>query len=168
MKPHPLITQLRFARGELVRCLEGLGDKDARHRFEPMNCISWIIGHLASQEHFYWVIAAQGRNLAPDLYKLVGFGQPPSTPPLEEMWDVWRTVTNAADEFLDTLTTERLQTHLEWRDEPLPESIGTMLLRNTYHYWFHTGEAHAIRQLLGHPDLPQFVGDMTQAVYSPE
>jgi hypothetical protein len=37
-----------------------------------------------------------------------------------------------------------------------------------YHYWFHTGEAHAIRQLLGHPDLPQFVGDMSQAVYCPE
>ncbi len=167
MKPHQLVIQLRFARSELVRCLEGLGEGDARHRFEPMNCISWIAGHLASQEHFYWVVVAQGRNLAPDLYKLVGFGQPPSTPPLEEMWDVWRTVTHAADEFLDTLTSEQLVTHLEWEGEPRAESIGTMLLRNTYHYWFHIGEAHAIRQLLGHPDLPQFVGDMTQAVYRP-
>jgi hypothetical protein len=35
-----------------------------------------------------------------------------------------------------------------------------MLLRTTYHYFFHTGEAHAIRQQLGHPDLPYFVGDM--------
>jgi hypothetical protein len=30
------------------------------------------------------------------------------------------------------------------------------------------GEAHAIRQLLGYPDLPQFVGDMSQAVYRAE
>ena len=52
--------------------------------------------------------------------------------------------------------------------KPLPESIGTMLLRNTYHYWFHCGEAHAIRQMLGHPDLPQFVGDMSEALYRPE
>jgi hypothetical protein len=37
-----------------------------------------------------------------------------------------------------------------------------------YHYWFHLGEAHAIRQMLGHPDLPQFVGDMSRAVYRPE
>jgi len=37
-----------------------------------------------------------------------------------------------------------------------------------YHYWFHLGGAHAIRQLLGHPDLPQFVGDMAEALYSPE
>jgi hypothetical protein len=168
MKPHPLVTQLRFARSELVRCLGGLSDEDARHRLEPMNCISWIVGHLASQEHFYWVMAAQGQNLAPDLYKQAASGQPPSTPPLDEMWAVWRAVTSAADSYLDTLTAAELVTHLEWKERPVPESIGTMLLRNTYHYWFHIGEAHAIRQLLGHPDLPQFVGDMSQAGYRPE
>ena len=43
-----------------------------------------------------------------------------------------------------------------------------MLQRNFYHYWFHIGEAHAIRQMLGHQDLPQFVGDMSSAVYRPE
>jgi hypothetical protein len=30
--PHPLVTQLRFARSELVRCLEGLSEADARRR----------------------------------------------------------------------------------------------------------------------------------------
>jgi hypothetical protein len=49
----------------------------------------------------------------------------------------------------------------------VPESIGTLLYRNLYHYWFHTGEAHAIRQMLGHRDLPQFVGDMSKALYRP-
>jgi hypothetical protein len=37
-----------------------------------------------------------------------------------------------------------------------------------YHYWFHCGEAHAIRQMLGHTDLPQFVGDMSEALHRPE
>jgi hypothetical protein len=87
---------------------------------------------------------------------------------MDEMWAVWRDVTRAADEFLDTLTTEKLQTHLERKGEPLRESIGTMLRRNTYHYWYHLGEAHAIRQMLGHTDLPQFVGDMSEALYRPE
>jgi hypothetical protein len=41
-------------------------------------------------------------------------------------------------------------------------------LRNMYHYWFHMGEAHAIRQMLGHSHLPQFVGDMSEALYQPE
>ncbi len=38
-----------------------------------------------------------------------------------------------------------------------------------YHYWYHLGEAHAIRQMLGHTGLPQFVGDMgIKAPYHPE
>jgi hypothetical protein len=28
----------------------------------------------------------------------------------------------------------------------------------TYHYWFHIGEILAIRQILGHPKLPEYVG----------
>jgi hypothetical protein len=99
---------------------------------------------------------------------------PASTPPLDGMWDTYHTVTDAADTYLDsfvrslTWTTGRLQTHQKWEGEHLDESIGTKLLRNIYHYWFHTGEAHAIRQLLGHTDLPEFVGDISRAVYHPE
>lgn len=168
MPPHPLVTQLRFARSELRRCLEGVSGEDARHRFEPMNCISWIVGHLADQEQFYWSIWAQGKTVVPGLNEKVGFGRPPSTPPLEEMWAAWRAITDAADAFLDTLTIENLGTYLDWRGKPVRESVGTLLLRNTYHYWFHCGEAHAIRQMLGHTDLPQFVGNMSEALYRPE
>ncbi len=168
MNCHPLVAQLRFARSEFLRCLDGVSAEDAVRRLEPMNCISWIIGHLANQEQTLWVVAAQGKLLAPGLYQLVGFGQPASTPPLDEMWGIWRTVTQAADQFLDTLTTDKLQTHLEYEGKPLQESIGTLLYRNSYHYWFHMGEAHAIRQMLGHGELPQFVGDMSQALYRPE
>jgi hypothetical protein len=82
MNYHPLVSQLRFARSEFLRCLDGVSTEDAIHRFEPMNCISWIVGHLANQEHRYWVIWAQGQNLAPELQALVGYGQPASTPPL--------------------------------------------------------------------------------------
>jgi hypothetical protein len=163
--PHPLVTQLRFARSELMRCLEGVSAAHACRRMKPMNCISWIVGHLANQEHFLWVQMAQGSNVAPSLHQRVGYGQPATTPPWEEMLAVWRTITSAADQYLDTITPEMLPTHLEWRGRPRSEDIGTSLLRNIYHYWFHLGEAHAIRQLLGHPDLPQFVGDMSQVRY---
>lgn len=168
MFTHPLVTQLRFTRSEFVRCLEGVCGEDAVHRFDPMNCVSWIIGHLADQENRYWVLWAQGQSIASGLNEQVGWGKPPTTPPLDEMWTVWRDVTRVADEFLDTLTKEKLQTHLEWKGAPLRESIGTMLHRNTYHYWYHLGEAHAIRQMLGYTDLPQFVGDMSEALYRPE
>ena len=162
---HPLVVQLRFARSEFVRCLEGLSDKDARARLGPMNSISWMIGHMANQEHFYWCVLGQSKFVAPGLNDLVGTGKPASTPPLDEMWAIWKLVTDTADPFLDSLQPSQLTTFFEFRGNPVPESIGTLLQRTIYHYWFHTGEAHAVRQQLGHSDLPQFVGDMETAVY---
>jgi len=159
---HPLVIQLRFARSEFVRCLDGISEEDGVKRLLPMNCISWIVGHLANQENGYWVFMAQGKALAPELRKLVGFGQPASTPPLADMWATWREIIAAADDYLDTLTPAMLQTRFLWKGEPVDETVGTLLQRNIYHYWFHTGEAHAIRQMLGHPDLPQFVGNMRE------
>jgi hypothetical protein len=38
-----------------------------------------------------------------------------------------------------------------------------------YHYWFHVGEIISIRQILGHRDVPEFVGDIDgEAPYRPE
>ncbi len=166
---HPLVTQLRFTRSELHRALDSVSDADARRRLEPMNCISWMIGHLANQEHYYWVQLAQGKTAVPGLNDLVGYGKPASTPPLADMWSAWHTVTQAADPYLDTLTPEVLQTHFEKNGKPVPESIGTMLQRVIYHYWYHIGEALAVRQLLGHSDLPEFVGDLgIKGPYRPE
>jgi uncharacterized damage-inducible protein DinB len=133
-----------------------------------MNSISWIIGHLANQEQRYWVAMAQGKTVVPGLNDLVGFGKPATTPPLAEMWTAWHAITEAADTFLNTLTTARLETFFPEQGGPRRESIGTLLLRNIYHYWYHTGEAHAIRDTLSHAVLPQFVGDMTQGLYRPE
>ena len=48
---HPLTVQLRFARSEFIRCFEGVPPADACRRVEPMNCLSWTVGHLASQEN---------------------------------------------------------------------------------------------------------------------
>jgi uncharacterized damage-inducible protein DinB len=168
MPAHLLVTQLRFARSEFVRALDGVPAEDARRRVMPMNSLGWMVGHLANQEHRYWVMLGQQMNLAPELNDRVGYGKPASTPVLEEMWQIWRRVTSAADAYLDTLTAATLQGVLLRDGKPVDENIGTLLLRNTYHYWYHTGEASAIRQLLGHASLPEFVGDMKAVAYHPE
>ena len=158
---HPLVTQLRFTRNEFKRCLEGISAEEAIKRFMPMNCLSWIIGHLASQEHYLWLEHAQGRSISPDLQDLVGFQRPASTPPLEAMWEEWRAITSEADKFLDSINEDTVVKDLVWQGKEISEDVGTSLLRNIFHYWFHMGEAHAIRQLLGHDQLPSFVGDMS-------
>jgi uncharacterized damage-inducible protein DinB len=166
---HPLVLQLRFTRNEFRRGLEGVTDDEARRRLMPMNCISWIVGHLAWQEQRYWLTRAQGKIVVPDLNDLTGYGKPASTPPLDQMWTAWRTVTEAADPYLESLTSELLTTHMMVNGKQHPESIGSMLRRVTYHYWYHTGEAQAIRQMLGHTNLPEFVGDIhDEAPYVPE
>jgi hypothetical protein len=142
-----------------------LPDADAERRLPPMNCISWMVGHLAWQEQRYWLTRAQGQVLFPQLNELLAYGRPASTPPLADMWSAWHTVTETADPWLDALTIETMQA-------PLAEglsSVGTFLLRTTYHYWYHLGEAMAVRQLLGHADLPDFVGDIDAlAPYQPD
>ncbi len=166
---HPLVTQVRFTRSEFLRGLAGVTDEDARRHFGKMNCISWIIGHLAWQEQLYWLTRAQGQILIPELNTLTANGAPQSTPPLDEMWQAWYTVMKAVDPYLESLTTETLSTFMIVNGEPHWENVGSMLRRVAYHYWFHLGEAQAIRQMLGHTDLPEFVGAIgDEAPYVPE
>lgn len=164
---HPLIDQLRFTRSEWLRALDGIADDDARRRFEPMNSISWIVGHLAWQEQRYWLTIAQGETPHPELNELVGYGRPASTPPLADMIAVWHEITTTADLWLDSVTTATLAAQIAWRD--WPTTNGSLLLRVIYHYWYHIGEIMAIRQQLGQHDLPDFVGDIdTEAPYRAE
>jgi len=168
--PHPLVVQLRFTRSEWKRALEGLGDADARRRFGPMNCISWNIGHLAWQEQRYWLWRGQNTILLPEINQQFASGGPASTPPLDDMWAAWQAITTAADPWLDTLTTERLQAedHFTVDGQEWSFSFGSLMQRVIYHYWYHIGENMAIRQQLGQTNLPEFVGDIdTEAPYLP-
>lgn len=85
------------------------------------------------------------------------------------MWAAWERVTAIADPFLDALTTADLEVPFAHDGRPKAQTAGNQLQRITYHYWSHIGEASAVRQILGHPDLPQFVGDIEgQAPYRRE
>jgi hypothetical protein len=157
---HPLVTQLRFTRTEFRRALEGLNESDARKQFMPMNCISWNIGHLAWQEQRYFLFFVQGRLLLPEINELFASGAPASTPHLNEMWAAWQAITRAVDPWLDNLKIEDLQQHVVRDGQKSPYIFGSLLQRVIYHYWYHTGENLAIRQMLGHVNLPEFVGDI--------
>jgi uncharacterized damage-inducible protein DinB len=158
--PHPLIIQLRFARREFARALEGLDNSGARRRFLPMNSISWNIGHLANHEQSVWLMFSESEAPLPHLEEQFGYGQPASAPPLAEVLAAWRTVTTSADPFLGAITSEKLlePTGTPLDDQTPVQTFGSVILRVIYHYWYHIGETMAIRQLLGHSDLPEFVG----------
>lgn len=160
--PHPLVAQLRFTRSEFERALVGVTDADARHRLLPMNCLSWNIGHLAWQEQRYWLQRLQGRTLLPELDDQFCYGCPVLTPPLAEMWSAWHAIVAAADPLLDTLATADLLPDRTFGagEQAFTTSVGNLMQRVIYHYWYHLGESLAIRQMLGHPALPDFVGNI--------
>ena len=166
---HPLVAQLRFTRSEFQRALVGLTEAEARQRFLPMNCISWNVGHLAWQEQRYFVLFAQNKMPLPQINDLFAYGAPASTPSLHDMRVAWTALTQAADLWLATVTTEKLQERVVIDGQATRYIFGSLLQRVIYHYWYHTGENLAIRQLLGHTELPEFVGDIDEeAPYRPE
>ncbi len=163
--PHPLVTQLRFTRSEWIRGLEDVTAEEAARRCGPINPIAWMIGHLAWQEQLYWLERAQGLTRVPEV-KAFGYGKPLTVPPLDQAWAWWRDVTTAADPYLDSLRGTKLTRR--WKRESSKETPGTKLHRTTYHYWFHLGESQAVRQMLGHAKLPDFVGGFGKSQYRPE
>ncbi len=166
---HPLVDQFRFTRSEWRRGLEGVSEADGARHFAGMNCISWIVGHLAWHEQRYFLERPQGQILFPMLNQVYAYGAPMVTPSLAESLDLWRRVSAAADPYLDGLTTAGLQAELLHHGEVVGQSVGSALRRITYHYWFHIGEIQAIRQLLGQTGLPEYVGDIeTEAPYRAE
>lgn len=165
---HPLVEQLGFTRAEWLRALRGVSETDGFERLEPMNSIGWICGHLAWQEQAYWLTRGQGATPLPTLNEIVASGGPATTPSLKEMRAAWRLVTRQADPWLDGLTTADMTRELP-RPPGYRRTVGDALHRMIYHYWFHIGEILAIRQVLGHERLPEYVGDLeAHAGYRPE
>ena len=166
---HARIEQFRFTRAEWLRGLAGISDVEAKQHFGPMNCIAWTVGHLAWHEQRYWLEVAQGLLPFPALNEVFAYGAPMSTPVLSEMLAIWQTVSRMADPYLDSLTTATLQSDLLRKGKSVGQTVGSALQRITYHYWYHIGEIQAIRQMLGHTNLAEYVGDIeAQAPYRPE
>ncbi len=167
---HPLVVQLKFTRSEFKRGLRGLSEEDACKRIMPMNCISWNIGHLAWQEQRYFMYFGQGQMPFPEVQQAFAYGAPASTPALKQALRFWSKITRLTDPWLESLTVEKLQEPVLKPDGSLVGTIyGSLIQRVIYHYWYHTGENLAIRQLLGHTRLPEFVGNIDDlAPYSPE
>jgi len=160
---------LRFTRSEWLRGLEGVSEQEGARHFGPMNSISWTVGHLAWHEQRCWLDRAQGAIPLPRLNEVCAYGAPMSTPSLVEMRGLWAQVTAASDPWLDGLTTESLTAELLRDGKPVGQTVGSAMRRVTYHYWYHIGEIQAVRQMLGHAGLPDYVGEIEQeAPYRPE
>jgi hypothetical protein len=166
---HPIVDLLRFTRSEWQRGLRGVSEDDANTHFGQMNSIGWIVGHLTWQEQRTLFLRRGGELLFPEINREFAFGAPMSTPSLAAMRKAWNRVTKSAEPFLGSLTTRDLLRDLPLDGKPSGQTLGSAIRRMTFHYWFHIGEIQAIRQMLGHKRLPQYVGNLeAMAPYRPE
>jgi uncharacterized damage-inducible protein DinB len=140
--------------------VEPVSEEDAVRRFVPMNCISWNVGHLAAQEQRYFLTFTQELQPYPKIDEAFSYGSPASTPSLRAMLETWQAIAQAVDPWLDELTPDRLLKPVVIKGKQTRYTVGSLMLRVIYHYWYHTGENLAVRQMLGHTNLPEFVGDL--------
>ena len=154
-----IVNQLKFARKEFRRGFEGVSEEDGARRLMPVNSIGWLVGHLAWHEQYYWLTRAQGIVLFPELNEETAFKKPASLPSLKKMIECWEIVTKEADSYLDNLKEEDLVSFMVVNGKQLSANVGTMMSRMIYHYWYHNGEMQAVRQIMGHANLPDFISD---------
>jgi hypothetical protein len=148
-----MLIELHYlTRREFERNLDGLTDEDARKRMGKMNCISWIIAHVACQMRAFYVDWPRGKELD-ERYKPYGYQAKATQPPLAEAMELWREACRDSDAWLQSATEESL---LKTYPSIVNENGGTLLARSNFHTWFHLGEINSIRQMLGH-DAAQYV-----------
>ena len=161
-----IINQLLFVRSEFKKGFSGVTEEEGKQRVMPINSIGWIVGHLAWHEQYYWLTRAQDKTLVPEINDQVGFGKPASTPSLKKMISYWEKITQDSDDYLFQMKESDLLEKMVVKGKELPFNIGTMISRVIYHYWYHNGEMQALRQLMGHSDLPDFVSDDIETIGS--
>lgn len=168
--PHPLILQLRFTRSEFARAVRGVTDEEAAQRPHGLNAIGWAVAHLTWQEQKYFLHYGQGVLPYRDVDRAFRPGAPASTPALDEALRTWRDVTRRSDPWLDALDVAAMAAPYRKRDgSDGGRIVGDLVQRVIYHTWFHLGQVVAVRRLLGHETVPQFVGNIDQqASYLPE
>ena len=117
---------------------------------------------MAWHEQKYWLELAQKMIPHQELVARFAYGAPKSSPTLDEVIKSWRAVTRETKPWLEKLTTAGLQADLLRHGKSVGQSYGSAMHRLIYHYWYHIGEVLAIRQMLGHCNLPEFVGELEE------
>jgi hypothetical protein len=168
--PHPLILQLRFTRSQFARVVKGVTEEEATRRPHGLNAVGWSVAHLTWQEQKYFLDDGQGERPYPDVDRAYRPGAPASAPALEATLRVWRDVTCRADPWPDDLDVAAMAAPYRKKDgSDGARIVGDLPQRVLYHYWLHLGQVVAVRRLLGHEKVPQFVGNVDrQASYVAE
>ena len=158
---HHLVRYVWHVRRELERVLDGISASDLNREVNGINSIAWMIGHLAMQEQSYWLLFRDEELIDKNL-KVYG-SKVEDGKDASELIELWKTITERSNAWLETATASDLENTFE----KARENTGSLLTRVIGHYYFHIGQIATIRKMLGY-DVPGFVGSQEGAYYTPE
>jgi len=158
---HHLVRYVWHVRRELERALDGISEEDLNKEVHGLNSIAWMIGHLANQEQAYWLLFRNEELIDKNLRHYNNKVEEGKD--FAELFELWKTITNRSNAWLETATTSDLENTFE----KAKENTGSLMTRVIGHYYFHIGQIATIRKLLGY-DVPGFVGSQEGAYYSVE
>ena len=150
------------------RALKGLSEEDAiratvAHELHQLE--HWASGLAGTALFLYY---GQGLMPFPEVQEAFAYGAPASTPPLRQVLNYWRKITSAADPWLKSLSTQKLQEQVIKMVSPSSACSATCSSGQSI-ITGQRSENLAIRQMLGHTGLPDFVGNIDRlAPYTPE
>lgn len=158
---YPPLALARFALSEFERGLVGLSDDEARIRIgkangAEMNAVSWIVGHIA--QHWLSIAASATGERRPGGLRPFSSGPTadPTPPPLADALALLAGAAASVD-WIAGADDGRLSSRQG--SNPDADTLGTTVMRAALHTWYHLGEIAAVRQMMGHAEIP-FVGRM--------
>jgi hypothetical protein len=140
---------LSATHSRLLKCLDDIGEDEARQLPGGLSPIVWQAGHVATTD-FAFARRAGGQTPIPSGYEAVfqmGTGGPAAYPPLAE---VRGHVERAQQILQDLAKTAALDARVEGRSY---STVGEMLIFAAYHRGYHVGKITTLRALLKKPRL---------------
>ena len=148
-----IIYQYKITNNQVLNYINDINDSESKTVFEPLNCISWTIGHLARYNNLAFASRSRGVKV-PDKFRDFENGSPHSQKDLIYVKGLWLETLNATEKFLDSLEEKDLkkvpdnESYIELNKKE-EENLGTFMTRRIFHSWNHLGEIASVRQLLG-------------------
>jgi hypothetical protein len=144
---HALIGQFLLTNDQVNKYYFDLSDDDIKAVFKPINCIGWLIGHMALGN--YQFLFKNIGNVIPEDAKLYGNGQPHSTPDKNFILNMWEDSADNLKKWIINVSDDDLINNMTGKMKDEKVNLGTDLSRMMFHTWNHLGEIASVRQLLG-------------------
>ena len=120
-----IIDQYKITNNQVLNYIDDITDEESKRIFEPLNCISWTLGHLARYNNLTFAARSRGVEI-PNEFKDFENGAPHSQKDLSYVKGLWIKTLKDTEKFLDGLNENDLVKILD-NDSNAGDNLGTVI-----------------------------------------